>query len=100
MLNGLLTIFKSKKIRLPCSVHSYHWPPSLAVDEHHVWPLGMGGPDVAANKIWVCPTGHRNIHASLNLLLQGIDPIGTKKEIHFAGHGYSQWILNGKPDYL
>ena len=87
----------TKKPRLPCAVHGYHWPPVKAVDEHHVWPLGLGGPDVKINLVWVCPTGHRNIHAAFTLLMKGLKPIGTKKEIHFATSGHAQWLANGKP---
>jgi hypothetical protein len=49
----------------PCTVHNKHTPTSHINHEHHVWPLGHGGPDIAENKIVVCPTGHYNIHALL-----------------------------------
>jgi hypothetical protein len=27
-----------------------------------VWPLGEGGPDVASNLRWLCPSQHSNVH--------------------------------------
>ncbi len=50
----------------PCLVHGQHIPASHANHRHHVWPLGDGGPDIAANVVVVCPTGHYNIHTLLD----------------------------------
>lgn len=47
---------------LPCQVHNKHVPESHSNHRHHVWPLGMGGPDIEDNIVVVCPTGHSNIH--------------------------------------
>lgn len=35
-----------------------------------MWPLGMGGPDTAANRLFVCPTTHTNAHEVLRLLVK------------------------------
>lgn len=35
------------------------------MEKHHIWPLGMGGPDVPDNWVWVCPTTHTNTHEIL-----------------------------------
>jgi len=52
----------------PCLVHGKrHIPNPHLNHRHHVWPLGEGGPDIEANIVVVCPTGHLNIHALLNL---------------------------------
>lgn len=55
----------------PCTVHRTHTPTSHINHKHHVWPLGHNGPDVAENKIVVCPTGHYNIHRLLEEYLAG-----------------------------
>jgi hypothetical protein len=73
-----------------CEVHAYHWPPIQVVDWHHIWPLGMGGPDVVGNKVFVCPNGHRNIHEAILALKRGEKPIGTKKEIALAQRGHDE----------
>lgn len=52
----------------PCEVHrpSNHRPMPHLNHEHHIWPLGWGGPNTAENKVVICPTGHANIHVLLN----------------------------------
>jgi len=52
---------------LPCTVHRNHSPRSHINHRHHIWPLGEGGPDVKANIVVVCATGHSNIHALLDV---------------------------------
>lgn len=57
-----------------CEVHGVgyeHRPRSEDVERHHVWPLGMGGPDVPANMRDICPTGHSNIHHLLRHYVRG-----------------------------
>lgn len=46
----------------PCGIHGKHIPASHVNERHHVWPLGDGGPDIPANLIVACATGHNNIH--------------------------------------
>lgn len=50
----------------PCEIHKTHVPKSHVNHVHHIWPLGDGGPNVAENRIVVCPTGHMNIHSLLD----------------------------------
>lgn len=57
--------------KLPCEVHRTHSPHSHINQRHHVWPLGEGGPNVAANIVVVCPTGHANIHDLLARMVAG-----------------------------
>lgn len=47
-----------------CRCVTAHSPTLLEneAEGHHVWPLGMGGPDVAANMRWLCPTTHTKVH--------------------------------------
>lgn len=54
----------------PCAVHENHDPIPYDTELHHVWPKGMGGPDVPENLVPVCGTGHNNIHAILRYLVR------------------------------
>lgn len=87
-----------------CAVHAYHWPPlkstaagNVVLDSHHVWPLGMGGPDILANRVWTCPTGHRKIHAALRALIDGVEPMGTRAEVRLARRGFDAWQAADRP---
>jgi len=53
-----------------CSVHGFHSPRPNDMDVHHVVPKSWGGPDVAANRIQVCQTGHHNVHELLAAYLR------------------------------
>lgn len=54
--------------RSTCQVHKDHAPRIdraagwFTVVDHHIHPTSEGGPDTAANKVRVCPTGHSAIH--------------------------------------
>lgn len=79
-----------------CAVHKHR--SYVPLDVHHVWPLGMGGPDVESNKIHVCPTGHREIHEFMRRIetFKGAKPpwlvrrkYGVKVQF-YAWYGYDQ----------
>lgn len=70
--------------RLPCQVHNTHVPPSHINEVHHVWPLGDGGPNIAANKVVVCATGHNNIHDLLNQYRKASGDLGWDTLRHYA----------------
>ena len=53
-----------------CACRAVHAPAPLELERHHVWPLGMGGPDADSNIVWVCPTTHTNIHEILRLIVK------------------------------
>lgn len=53
-----------------CRCRATHKPPPLELEEHHIWPLGMGGPDLPENRVWLCPTAHTNVHEILRELLK------------------------------
>jgi len=55
-----------------CVLHRYHSPVPASFDVHHVIPLSMDGPDTRDNLVVVCPTGHRNVHACIALILKGL----------------------------
>lgn len=64
-----------------CAVHVHY--SKVPQEDHHVWPLGYHGPDIATNKARVCANGHGDIHYYLELLLKtGLsDPIDANNKI-------------------
>ena len=85
----------------PCTVHNSHYPRSHINEIHHVWPLGHGGPDVAANKVTICATGHNNVHQLLDAWLHAKGDPGwpvrrgyAQGEQALARLGY-EWITRG-----
>lgn len=97
-----------RSTRVACEVHKTHVPKSHINEVHHVWPLGDGGPDIKANKVVVCATGHNSIHDLLNKYRQaGGDPAKetlrhySPEERRLALLGWSriQWQgMSGWPD--
>jgi hypothetical protein len=56
-----------------CSLHRTHGSARpLRTVLHHVWPLGMGGPNTAANKVATCDNGHYAVHELLTWLVRNI----------------------------
>lgn len=84
-----------------CSVHRYHWPPIIlaATEEHHVQPKYLGGPDVPANKRWVCASCHNAAHLCIDSLLRGRPfPAGsTRAQQRLARTGYGMWLAANSP---
>jgi hypothetical protein len=81
-----------------CVLHKVHLPNSLELQVHHEWPLGMGGPDIETNRRLVCPTGHRNVHAIIRLLVDDQPVmIGSRSERAMARAGVDAWVTAGKP---
>jgi hypothetical protein len=80
-----------------CAVHRHRsWVP---LEVHHVWPLGMGGPDTPGNKISLCADGHGEVHGFLDLLVRGRGSVPWLKAIRYgrkvralARRGYEQWL--------
>ena len=52
-----------------CAVHRHRM--LVPIEVHHVWPLGMGGPDTMQNRVPVCANAHTLIHDYLRLLIKG-----------------------------
>lgn len=81
-----------------CHVHGSHRPAVITTHTHHIQPLGMGGPNVAANKVEICPTGHANTHAALAAIVFGKPvPKVARAELELARRGYAAWVAAGKP---
>ena len=68
-----------------CEHHALHRPSlkrldgRYTVDVHHIWPVGEGGPNTAANRTHICPSGHVRVHELLSQLL--------------AAHGELPWAV-------
>ena len=83
----------------PCAVHETHDPVPYCTDLHHVWPKGMGGPDVPENIVPVCPTGHQNIHRLLDKMVRGRGKVSKAVlaafhpgEVRYARLGYERSV--------
>lgn len=51
-----------------CYAHRHR--DDVPIEVHHVWPLGNGGPDRAANRIPLCSNAHSAVHDYLTRLLK------------------------------
>ena len=76
-----------------CQVHKHR--DEVPLDSHHVWPKAYGGPTTPDNLIWVCPNGHRDIHAYMRLLIKNNGKVAWlqrrkfgKKVRDYAEQGY------------
>lgn len=67
-----------------CEVHRQHEPRTIVNERHHVWPLGHGGPSIAANFAVICATGHNNVHVLLTYYLKyrGDVPWSLRRQFH------------------
>ncbi len=59
-----------------CVLHKVHVPEPLILEGHHVIPKGMQKETGVllpkwGEVVWVCPTGHANIHMRVARLLRG-----------------------------
>ncbi len=62
--------------------------PVVVPDEHHIWPLEYGGPNVPGNRVVVCPNGHRNIHTYIQTVRAGGPAVKvTRRERQLAEQG-------------
>jgi hypothetical protein len=87
------------KMGTDCQVHTHEgWVP---INAHHVWPLGMGGPDIAANKVNLCMNGHGQVHAYMDHLIRYGEDIPNDIRWHFGpkvrSYAMFGWTQAGKP---
>ena len=85
---------------MACAVHAHRsWVP---IERHHVWPLGMGGPDVAANKVAVCANGHYAVHEFMDRLIRTAGEVPWVEARHFGPKvralAVRGWTEAGQPD--
>jgi hypothetical protein len=82
-----------------CAVHRHReWVP---IERHHVWPIGMGGPDVAANIVSVCANGHYAIHEVIRrLIAHGVHlPDAQHFGVKVRWYAIQGWTAAGKPTH-
>jgi 5-methylcytosine-specific restriction endonuclease McrA len=58
-----------------CLCTKNHQPTPLELNAHHIWPKEYGGPSVAANLVWLCPTAHVNVHELLRYMVKVKRPL-------------------------
>jgi hypothetical protein len=90
---------RGTKLSAECAVHIHRdWVPN---NSHHVWPLGMGGPDAPSNRVTVCMNGHGEIHAYIDLLIQYGDEVPWPVAMHFGPRvreiARKGWVAAGRP---
>lgn len=90
-----------------CECRADHRPAPLDGEWHHIWPLGMGGPDVVSNRVFLCPTAHTNVHAILRLMVGAAREWAWDEVVgHFdapvsryayavAVEGFRRWVAAG-----
>lgn len=69
-----------------CVLHKVHRPTPGTSQQHHVWPLGMGGPQ-SGKRVPVCGSGHLDVHTGIDWLL---GPADAPKP---HGIGHAEWEL-------
>src|SRR5690348_7652407 len=84
---------------MTCAVHKHR--SYVPLERHHVWPLGMGGPDEPENLITVCCNGHYEIHEYLRqLMLHGSPAPGWRHyDRKVRMYALSGWTSAGKPTH-
>lgn len=89
---------------LVCKCVYEHRPTPLELNVHHILPQYLGGPDVALNRIALCPTTHANVHEILRLLLRDgpltygeVDAANERPVSRYAYalavEGYRRWVV-------
>ena len=90
---------------MTCSCVTQHSPACRSTHAHHIWPLGMGGPDEASNEIVICPNQHSMTHRLIRLwgyrydgeppwwVLRHFSPLARE----LAEQGWKSWDEAGRP---
>lgn len=88
-----------------CLCVAEHRPPYLELEEHHVWPIYLGGPK-DGETIWLCGTTHTSVHEILRMLLKvgrrltyaEVDAAQDRPVARYAYNlalrGYDAWTAN------
>jgi hypothetical protein len=82
-----------------CAVHVHRtWVP---MEVHHVWPKGLGGPDIAANKVKLCANAHYSVHSFIDLLIKNNGRVPSETARHYSAKVKSfamqGWTEAGRP---
>jgi hypothetical protein len=60
MINQPLKVNPTGEYKCRCVMR--HVPEPQELHRHHVWPTGKGGPNIASNLLYLCPTTHSSAH--------------------------------------
>jgi len=70
-------------------------------EAHHLWPVGMGGPQHPSTLLGLCPTTHDWVHAILRDMVKNDYHPRRRHEPAYAHHvatlGYQAWDAAGRP---
>lgn len=90
-----------------CECVANHNPNPMELHRHHIWPTGMGGPDIEWNLVWLCPTSHVNVHELLRAWVEadGVPDWNIRKRFGsyirgLAQEGFERWKNYGSPSDL
>lgn len=64
----------------PCVCVKNHSPKVNRTALHHIWPMGMGGPDHKTNIVPLCPTTHSEVHLILEAFARA-DAVVPRKRV-------------------
>ena len=86
----------------PCVCVRNHTPMLRISEAHHVWPVGMGGPEHPATLLGLCPTTHDWVHGILRDFVKN----GWHRHRHtepfyafqVATLGWQAWDAAGQPE--
>ena len=86
-----------------CVCTSDHRPATARTQRHHLWPLGLGGPEVDATLVLLCPTTHDLVHHALRgMVRDGWAPWAAGQGMTRYAHsiatlGWQSWDAAGRP---
>lgn len=88
-----------------CECVSRHSPVCRSTHLHHIWPLGMGGPDEPDNIEVLCPNQHAMTHMLIRLWgyrYNGEPPWWLRRHFSYLARqlselGWTRWHEAGRP---
>ncbi len=96
---------EAQPLGIVCGCVTKHVPKVMEFHNHHIVPKYMGGRDIKANKQFVCPTAHANIHHLIDRFEEhGVRPPGSVLKhyssfvIDLAQRGWDGRDVNYKTD--
>lgn len=87
---------------MTCEAHKSHRPEPLTSEAHHVIPQAWQNYALGAEKLFdkrtvlLCPTGHRNVHTYIVMLMKEQPVTKRSKEANIARLALSRWLETGR----
>jgi hypothetical protein len=80
-----MTVQQVSPLNAECACVADHRPSPLVLHSHHIVPLSWGGPDVAANRVTICPNCHTSTHMLLDQhVALGREPLRREMQAKFG----------------